>query len=470
MAREYEGSDQSTGIFVGGALDYINSVDMTKFDDQLAMDYLRAFILDRTVGERMQTAVDNIRSGSAIDFPKIVAELNSELNIVTAIRQDTNYDALPMIKAYENIPRSANAIGIELYDSLMDGGFERPGANVLLGPTGVGKTLMGLDMSVSYAMQQYNLYLAGKEGRIVIFITREDGKKKIRDRVMCNIAQIPKDRLAEIRTYSDFSTSSNLRPYEIERYRATTNPELRLGEQERLEQATVTLQFLKVVDFSNLNTSQGGAGGVPEVAAVAESIRKKTGKPLGLLIDDWAGAAVERCTNYYQAVTQHRSELLSSWVKQQLDLVAGPLNIGVFVVHQLRGQVGKNPPTKIPTHADAEWCTTFANHAQYALVLGTKDQDSNACYLAATKTRDGEGKKAVLCWIDGQYGHLVRAGDKYRVDPQTNRIIRRKDANGLVNERLSSTTDTIDQEVEEAEDDDDNRNPEIRDAEMLFAN
>ena len=94
-------------------------------------------------------------------------------------------------------------------------------------------------------------------------------------------------------------------------------------------------------------------------------------------------------------------------------------------MHQLSGQANKKSPTAKMHHADAEGCASFAVNAWFAFCLGNKDQSTNTCLLAATKTRRGEGKDAVVCKIDGAFGQLVDADRQYAIDHVTNKIVKR---------------------------------------------
>ena len=101
-------------------------------------------------------------------------------------------------------------------------------------------------------------------------------------------------------------------------------------------------------------------------------------------------------------------------------------------MHQLTGQANKKGPTARMNHAEAEGCSSFAVNAWFAFCLGNKDQSTNTCLLAATKTRRGEGKDAVVCKNDCSNGRLLDADKYYEACSLSGGIVPRQENASLV--------------------------------------
>jgi hypothetical protein len=197
-----------------------------------------------------------------------------------------------------------------------------------------------------------------------------------------------------------------------------------MGERERLDHVKAALNACMLgVDFSMSQTALGGEGGIPEIRSTLEMIQETRQRKVGMCVIDWAGTCVRRTLRTQGNNVDRQAAELGAFIQDVRSTIAGPMGCATWVVHQLNGQANKRPPSHIPTHADAEWCASFAVNAWFALCLGTKDQESNSCLLAATKTRRGAGSPAILCHINGAFGELVPGNGTLRIDPHTHRIV-----------------------------------------------
>jgi hypothetical protein len=304
--------------------------------------------------------------------------------------------------------------------------------NVILGATGVGKTLMAVQQAIAFAQTQFEREIRGEEPAMGVVISYEDDIKSLQIRAMCRAANIMKNRLESMTEFTDLSTASTMQPYELkmEKHIARDESFIRLGEQERLATAKIWLnKYFKPIDFSTYSTSIGGNGGIAEIRPILEMLQEQNNMRVGYLWVDWAGMSVRRKLRYQGRNIDGGilSAELGGYVQEINEAVAAPLGIPVTVLHQLRGQANKRSPVVVPDHADAEWCASFAVNAWFVLTIGTKDRESNACLVAGTKTRRGQGHPAVLCRINGAFGEIVPAGDDLTIDSISKKIVLRSD-------------------------------------------
>jgi RecA/RadA recombinase len=395
------------------------SRDLTDADIAVAGDYFRAFLFDRTVGEQLTSAASRRRAGTSIDVPKLLEEVAQVSRMISTVAKP--HDTRLTSALRESPPQPCSPTGVPWLDRLMCGGVIPTETYVVLGPTGVGKTLVGVQVSVAYAKTQMLRAAQGHTPKLAVYVSYEASKNELAIRAISNAAYIDKGRLEQ--NFNELSTKDNLQPYEQEMYALCDQSDMFvMGEQERMAEASEWLdKYLQAVDFSNNSTSIGGYGGIPEVRATLQNIQEKTGLQIGLVISDWAGMAVRR-----KLRTDGMDKLvaeLSDYVTQYDDTISGPFNCSTFIMHQLSSKLGSRAPTVAPTHTEADWCTAFANNADYAICLGTKDRQSNACLVTASKTRRSESIPTMICRINGAFSELLAADDELKIDRATRRLV-----------------------------------------------
>jgi len=392
--------------------DYENNPDSC-LSDPCALTILKHFLYDREVGNLLEKAVETRKFGGLVKFPSLIDDIN-DINL--KFQSISNLDIPQVAVNVWGSPASKYIpTGISFIDSLLDGGVKNGDVNIILGPTGVAKTLLGVQLATEYAKRQYAIENNNGKGKLSLIFSYEDDLQSIRIRIMSCAARIHRYRLETLFNLDQLSTTGNLQPYESQFYdqQGIYDQKLRLGEKERYSAAAVWVnEFMRVVDFSGSTvTSVGGSGGIPEIAGTIDMICDMCNRQVGLVIIDWAGMSVRRYLRLEGRIDRLSIELID-YVDNVSKQIANKYNCPVWVLHQLRGQANKKPPTVVLDHTDAEWCSSFAVNATNALVLGTKDRETSTCLLAATKTRRGASKPPVLCYIDGAFGKLY-VSDSY---------------------------------------------------------
>lgn len=374
---------------------------------------LKLFMTDYIRRTGIRRLDDSVAIEANIQLPQIVRDISTQLSAVSAIGVRNDAGVIPEIWPQEN--REPFRTGTFIDDYMIT----YPGdVNVILGPTGGGKTTLALQLIVSTAWRLYNADPANC-GWCGYFGYEDEQLAPIR-RMIANAARIPMSRLLAMKSYDDLSTSSNPLPYEIK-----MGPDNR-GEQERLRRAKQWLdKCVRVFDFSGRPDSNGvayGYGGLDEVVATIDRTSTVLGRPIKLLVIDWAGMLVRR---YLQRQGRSLEKGLTVELEcfvDQVYQITSRMNCVAYVVHQLRGQANRLSPVAAVSHADAAWCSNFAVNAWNVIVLGNKDHESGAFTISLTKCRRNKTKQNLLCYIDGDYCN-IRVDKKFYMDYMSRQII-----------------------------------------------
>jgi RecA/RadA recombinase len=391
----------------------------------VGMDLLQRFLLDRQVHQPIIEAAALIQAGGTVDLNAVVEESNIKKAAVESLGTRVPMSAVPTPEQWDSIARERYATGVKIIDDRMDGGSENGDVNLLFGPTGVGKTLLGVQMLTSCAKVQRNSVAEGGEGRTCVYISYEAPMHEVQVRMLAYGARVDKGRLERIKNYNELSTTGNLQEYETRLF-ARENGEEQLGEQERIALCRPWMnQHIKIFDFSGARVDgqpPHGHGGMAEIRQVLTATQAQCG-PLALVVIDWIGMMVRRyinATSKDMAAVYHH--MLNEWCDVAHTELAVPFNCPVWGLHQMSGQANKRSPTAELHHSDAEGCASMAVNSWFAFCLGNKDSASNTCLLAATKTRRGEGKETEICYINGAFGEMRSAAHEYTRDPVTKQL------------------------------------------------
>ena len=403
------------------------------FNDEAAIRWIQHILIDREIRveltDRVQMAA---QVGMPIaNLPNLLSSLSERYQAIESLQTSTVLETVPV--SWASSQRDLVPTGIPMIDDRLNGGNEPGDVNVLLGPTGVGKTMTGMQILTSGAQLTHMQVQRGGTPKMHVFVSYEDDLRAMRVRGICVAAEIDKTRLERMVDYSELSTMGDLQTYEQTRFASLLRQRQPvLGERERLEQAMVWMnQYIRYGDFSGSREfgPSRGNGGLAEVRTVLEQIRQEAGYPIGTVVIDWAGMACRRHLRAQGKDIDRGLPLeLMDYVDRVHNQITAPFDCVGWVLHQLKGQANGRPSATQLHHSDAEWCSSFAVNAWFAFVLGNKDQRTNTALFGCTKTRRGEGMNSVICRIDGAFGRLVQADDLYRIDPVGRRIISRSEA------------------------------------------
>ena len=210
-------------------------------DDQLvpvhAIDLLKSFLIERKVAASLHTA---FRTGMPDDnamVPALVEAAYQQVQQLSSIQSYTRGYQIPL--EWESVAVPTIPTGVQLIDDRMNGGTEPREVHVLLGPTGVGKTTLGMQIVCSMARRNHTAiveHAPNAERKLHVFISYEDGQRSMVVRSLAFSATIDKTRLEQMNSYNELSRRGNLLPYELQRYGRHPDPP---GEYERMCEARV---------------------------------------------------------------------------------------------------------------------------------------------------------------------------------------------------------------------------------------
>lgn len=418
-------------------------------DDQLvpayAIDLIKSFMIERRVANSLQSA---FQAGVPINHstvPALVETAYQQIQQLSSIQNYTRRGAVPM--EWEEVAAPTIRTNVPIIDENMNGGTEPREVHVILGPTGVGKTTLGMQIVCSMARLNYTNVTEGVAGatrKLHVFISYEDARRSMVVRALAFTARIDKTRLEQMGSYNELTRRGNLLPYELQMLSRHEDPP---GEYERMCEAREWLNdYCEFADFSGSRTPGEpvrGYGGIAEIRQYLDAVIHATGLPIGVVAIDWAGRCVRRyITAKGGDMQRQQTTMLSEFVGQAFDHIAAPLNCPVFIMHQIKGAAGKSP-TKELTHHDAEACSTFAINAWFAFVLGNKDEKTHTCLFQVTKTRRGEAAASQICLINGKFSEIVDSQNRYKIDRVSNSIVLSTDADRVDSNGGSANTGVI---------------------------
>lgn len=398
-----------------------------------ALETLREILLDRDAGDALRSAVLNAGGRHIHDLPKLLEKQQRRVEEITAIgRADDDDSTIP--ENWDSVLRPRWPTGVAFVDKIMEGGSEAGDCNVILGPTGGGKTTLSMQIACSCAHMQVTYEKPDSiiEPGLVVFIGYEDGRRMQQIRAGACAANVVKNRLQSARDNGGpLSTCGNLEPYEQAMYQGTPSTQERLGEQERLEEIKPWMnKYLALVDYHD--HSKGGRGHVTEICQKLHALQQKRGLPIRTVIIDWAGEMVDNylLATYGKIESGAKALELGGLVRRCKSEIAVPFNSTVWVSHQMAGRFTSSAPARRPHHSEANWCTSFADNAWYAFCLGTKDIEHSVCQFVATKTRHGESGAPVILKFT-PFSKLDDVSDKFKPDLAGLRLLPKDDVDRI---------------------------------------
>lgn len=358
----------------------------------------RGLIRRRTV-RRLQNELSNINNNySRLD--EILQRIGSELEVTK----------IPFQKPISfRIPESLDILipdtdllpyGIQFLDEFLGGGSKRSETNLLIGPTGVGKSLFSLMLGVKWAE---NWYGSGRDPGLCIYVSYELDRYAISRRLICQSARIsPKTLDSFIARYKNNPAGLKLNGDMPTGSRNNGDFEYQLLS--RIKKAKeITDLYFRFADFSGTRFEDGtcyGYGGIPELVDYLKRLQDTEGRKVAVVILDWIGAAVNRSLSARKSMSDNIYSIeLSRFVQESYDLITREFDCVLWLVHQLAGAKLSLDPAKLPTHGDASWCKNLAQYVDFAFTFSNADH-KNRVRFGCTKHRRTSKSTPVILSLD----------------------------------------------------------------------
>jgi hypothetical protein len=384
---------------------------------QLANTMLQRLAQERTVVDQLRDTLNPSKPGVP-QLRDVIQDVSDRLNKITASQVLPRVSMSPVFGAPTPPAAVVSPTNCLFIDSRLGG--QRVGdVNVLLGPTGGGKSTTALDLAVCCAQQSWVDSNYGERNPApVIFFSVEEEAVKLRPRIQANWFRIPRAFLEGDINWDTFSTSQNLKPYELDMQAGQPR---QLGERERyMLHADACERTMHVLDLSGSDAfPEVGGGYIPELAAYVDRIVSQAGVPPKAIIVDYAGLLVERFMDQKHSDADRALQYgLRRFADTFKKLILSRFPTTAWILQQLKGAAAEYPPTKLLTHADCGACKDFAVNAAAALIIGTADPATGCRFVNFSKTRyvDNSSIRPAIVQIDRQFANIVDVTDAYHCD------------------------------------------------------
>ena len=348
-------------------------------ESDLRPDYVlseaRKFIAER----RLRPAVSKLLESTP-------DELAAKFDVVAKIRESTAIDVgrsanLFMPEAEDFVIPERRDLGFLPVNMILGGGISAGDVVGLLGPSGGGKTTLGVQLSV--------LGVKVTEMNAAYLSYEVSFDSKIRNRFVGYIGDIPRSVIDPVKSIKDID------PKYLEKFRAERE------------------FYAKRLFLQDMN-GRGACSGAADILAFLRDMDAK-GKHIDLVvIDQW----ISMLQRYMAANNMDPTSLrlVSQRVIDELVALSQPsrLNCSFLILHQTTATLKSAPATRKPKQGESAEDKQFDNWIPFCMALGTMDS-ANRCWIVGTKTREA-----------APASYIVQMNpDRYRFEYHDGRFIQR---------------------------------------------
>lgn len=398
----------------------LTQVSLTDIDADQGRHLLRRFLEERVLADELRTALEFAPGGVPSNLPDIIERANKQMERITSIQEDPVELGIPDNWEPESLNQWPTMLSF--LDGPTSGGHAAGEVNGILGPFGVGKTTMGIQLCVEQCRYWHDREIEyGEQGGQVYFFSYEQSATEVRRKAIACAARINLSTMNSLTGEHDLSTRGNLKPYEIEMFTkaglmVSGAPEPP-GELERYEEVKDMLRdHLRIVDLSGGSNRRTGDGYVSEIASIlANGVARNGDKPRMIVVDHVWLVAYRHVQS--RGLDDRALRLkITMFVDEIKSKVAEHYEIPCWLLHQYNGDANKSNPSKQLSHTQAAESSSFAMALSYCFCIGNKDQQTSTARFDCTKSRrsSGELPHAIL-HIDGAYSTMVDRTDNFIV-------------------------------------------------------
>lgn len=454
--------------------DDISDEELEEFDEFLELTYLKderqlespavqSLFKKLLKSFKSDMLYDEIREevlGSGQNTPRLVEYLEQRYQAarqIEAVYADATtelfaegWDANPSIL-------ELRSTGLAFLDEMLNGGEAAGEVYGLVAPFGSCKTTLAIQMACERATMSYEtwqqqmrerrrrLRRAQRQGRtlklprpklgVVYMFIFEDSVEQMRVRALSYKAQIPQDRLRDLRELSD--DPENRIDYERVEFESEFAEGLEVPtELERIRATTRQLNDTFAVICMTGQGEEGrdlGGGGPREIRDIIEEDLKRRRDKLKCpvfvetIIVDFVAAAVER------------QAMLEGWREEQIrrattayplhcvNELGVPFKTSVWCLHQLNGTANGLAPGLIPKGTDTKDSKTFKQHLHGLITVGSKD-NQNLCVFNMDKARRGDTNITPhIIRIEGAMSRIRAVSHEWALDRASGQIVDRSE-------------------------------------------
>lgn len=307
----------------------------------------------------------------------------------------------------------------------------------LIGPTGGGKTTLGVHMAVSGARVCYtDAALDHTEPEFVVYISVEESARKLQPRIWSAAFQIPLAKLRQMTDWNSLTTQANLETYE-HRLVVATQQGLQCAvpsESERYDaEQPMLAKCFELLDFSGSQEfPNAGSGYINEVASALDRVQQLRRQRIRTVYIDYAGLLVER---HFGVSDDRQMRLKLKRIGDDFHkMVAEKFGCAVWLLHQLRGEAGNSSPLKLMSHHDAGETKDFGNNLAVCACLGVADTTTGCRRLNFSKTRNNrnDGVPPVTLRINDSFAVMEDVSRTFMIDEASRRFVARNEARQVV--------------------------------------
>lgn len=346
-----------------------------------ARQYIEDFLEERQVRPQIQELIDADKGKELRDkLDKVQQDLrDTRLTVAEDLSHMLSRDGVVVLRKDRR-----TSTGIPFVDRLMNGGVAANQIYGIIGPSGGGKTTLGIQALCEMAKLGHRSALFSYETAV---------NPEIVKRIYGYMGDIPRDDLRQVDQIKELAAPQLERLYGA------------------FEQYGKNIVIKDMMSGTSMSGGRVGCGWTTELEAELKREAKKNG-PIKVVVIDQLLSMVG---NYLTAegIDLQEARLYLKETINHLKLIGQPSNMNCcfFVLHQVNNIVKGAPPMRKPRQGDAAEDKAFENWMHFTLQLGTHDTDG-LCWASNTKARDSDREDLIvqidpklwrINWEEGRY-------------------------------------------------------------------
>lgn len=423
-------------------VDYVFSVNQNDLDEGYSKKLLSRFIKYRGTITPIKTLFD--AAGRPINgkLEQTLLDIGKAIEAATTITSSNIYKPLPDDDDDIRPAVTTFTTGVGYLDQFT-GGQAASEIYTIVGPTGGGKTATGVKLCSSaavYFAQQEQEHNAEK--KIAVYVTYEEGRAKIANRMMSLLGKISKTKLDSMHSVRELNQDTYDK-YEYDRWNHLIQEGAFPSERTRYQNVKPLInEYIRIVDFSGEDGSIGGYGGIDELAANLASIHEDT--PIGVVVIDYVGLCVSNFMDANRINTAEKTAQIGAFGNGVKRKIASRFHCPTWLLHQMTGAVVNSSPARIPSTSDAAECKLLHQNAAFAFALGTMDPKSKVFIFACDKARrTGKAHTHTLLKLDGLMADIHHVESSYEVDRVGRKIVEKRAAAAFAGDARPRPADVV---------------------------